>query len=194
VTSALNSAVNVLRIRHFLREDCGLAAIEFAIVLPVMLIALLGAVDIEDGIAVSIKNTITARTITDLVTQYQSIRPADLTTILNASTQVIAPYSAAHLTVTVSEVQIDATGNATIAWSQSFNGTARTVGSAVALPAGVGTPNTYLIWGEASYTYNPTVGYVLTNLITLSNQIFMSPRKSSNVILCSPTDQQCATA
>ena len=160
-----------------------------------MLIALLGAVDIEDGIAVSIKNAITARTITDLVTQYQSIRWDDMTTILNASSEVIAPYPSANLTVRVSDVSIDQnTGIATVTWSRSLPaGSERAIGSVVNLPAGMATNGTHLIWGEVSYNYTPTVGYVLTNPITLTNQIFMSPRKSVDVILCKAGQANCFT-
>jgi Flp pilus assembly protein TadG len=193
--SAPSSIGTFFRIRDFVRENRGLAAIEFAILLPVMLIALLGSVDIEDGIAVSIKNAITARTITDLVTQYQSIRWDDMTTMLSASSQVIAPYSTANLTVRVSDVSIDPnTGIATIAWSRSLPaGSERTTGSVVDLPAGMATNGTHLIWGEVSYSYTPTVGYVLTNPLTLMNQIFMSPRKSTDVTLCLPGQDNCFT-
>jgi Flp pilus assembly protein TadG len=189
------SAPNISLLRDFVREKRGLAAIEFAILLPVMLIALLGAVDIEDGIAVSIKNAITARTVTDLVTQYQSIRWDDMTTLLNASSQVIAPYSAANLTVRVSDVSIDQnTGVATITWSRSLPaGSERAKGSIVNLPAGMATNGTHLIWGEVSYSYTPTVGYILTDPITLTNQIFMSPRKSVEVVLCTAGQVNCFT-
>src|SRR5262249_52119549 len=85
------------------------------------------------------------------------------------------PYPTQSFTVTVSEVTVDANGNATVTWSDSLNGTARSVGQPVTLPAGMNTPNTALIWGETQYVYTPGLGYVLTGSITLSNQIFMSP-------------------
>ena len=66
-------------------------------------------------------------------------------------------------------------------WSDTLNGTARAVGSTVMLAAGLATPNTYLIMGEASYVYNPTYGYVLTGTMTLSDQIFVRPRQSNSI-------------
>ena len=56
-------------------------------------------------------------------------------TILNASQQIIAPFSQANVIVTLSEVSTDASGAATITWSDSLNGTPRPVGQAVTLPA-----------------------------------------------------------
>jgi Flp pilus assembly protein TadG len=195
------------RLRDLARENRGVAAVEFAFLLPVMLIAFLGARDIQDGIAVSIKNAITARTITDLVTQYQSIRWDDMTTLLSASSEVIAPYSTANLTVTVSDVSIDKnTGIATISWSRSLPaGSERAIGSVVNLPAGMATKGTHLIWGEVSYGFTPSYGNFVNSIalligaqqgfsgLTLTNQIFMSPRKSPDVVLCASGQANCFT-
>jgi hypothetical protein len=81
----------------------------------------------------------------------------------------------------VSQVSVDANGNATIAWSDSLNGTARAVGSPVTLPGTLATPNSSYVWGEVKYTYTPTLGYVVTGSWNLANQIFMSPRESASI-------------
>jgi hypothetical protein len=51
----------------------------------------------------------------------------------------------------------------------------------VTVPSALAVPNTYLILGQASYNYNPTYGYVLTNTLTLSDRYFMRPRQSSSI-------------
>ena len=94
---------------------------------------------------------------------------------------VIAPYTAAHLRSVVSELAIDATGKATVVWSDTLNGTARTVGAVVSIPANLAVANTYLLLGEAQYSYTPSYGYVVTGTLTLSDQIYMRPRQSSSV-------------
>ena len=66
------------------------------------------------------------------------------------------------MVVTVSEVTTNGSGQGTITWSCSLNGTARTVGSAVTLPANLQTANISLIWGEVTYPYTPQLGYVIT--------------------------------
>src|SRR5262249_44575042 len=106
---------------------------------------------------------------------------ADVTSILGASSTVMAPYPTQPFSVTVSQVTVDDKGKATIAWSDSQNGTARSVGQSVTLPAGMNVPNSSLIWGETQYVYTPGLGYVLTGSITLSSQIFMSPRNIPSV-------------
>jgi Flp pilus assembly protein TadG len=105
-----------------------------------------------------------------------------MTNMLNATTAVMSPYSTANLKVTVSSVTIDANGVAKIAWSDTFQGTKRAVGSTVTLPAALNVANTSLIWSEVSYSYTPTIGYVVTGTLNLNDQIWMRPRLSDTVV------------
>jgi hypothetical protein len=79
--------------------------------------------------------------------------------------------------VRVSEVTTDASGKATILWSQATsNWSGRVIGSIVTLPTTIDTPNVSYIWGEASYVYTPTIGYQVTGSFTLTDSTFMAPR------------------
>ena len=116
-----------------------------------------------------------------LASQVSSINNADMTNILNASSTVVAPYDVSKLKVVVSAVTIDNAGAATIAWSDTLNGTKRTVGSTVTLPAALNVANSTLILGEVTYDYKPTIGYVITCTLTLSDKIYMRPRLTDTV-------------
>ena len=107
--------------------------------------------------------------------------PVDITNILNASTDVIYPYPSANLQAVVSELSISAQGVATVVWSDTLNGTARTVGSTVTIPTNLAVPSTYLLLGETAYNYKPTYGYVVTGTMALSDQIYVRPRQSNSV-------------
>ena len=171
------------RVADFLGDRRGLSAVEFALLLPLMLTLYLGGVEVSNGVAADRKVAITARTVADLASRMTTIHNVDMTNILGASSAVIAPYSVSNLQVTVSEVSIDNKGNATIAWSDSLNGTAHPVGQTVSVPSALVVPNTpsSLILGEVQYNYNPTFGYVLTGTLTLKGQLYMAPRLSSTV-------------
>jgi len=170
------------RLVSFARDRRGVSAVEFAMLLPLMVTLYLGAVEISQGVGVDRKVTLTTRTVADLASQVSSINYADMTNVLNASSSVIAPFDATKLKVTVSEVKIDASNLATIAWSDTLpGGTARAVGSTVILPQALNVANTYLIWGEVSYSYKPAIGYVVTGTLNLSDQIYMRPRISDSV-------------
>src|SRR5205085_454122 len=102
-----------------------------AMLLPLMITLYLGAVEISQAIGVDRKVSLTSRTVADLAAQVTSIAGSDMGNILGASTSVVAPYDASKLKVTVSQVSIDNSGNATISWSCTRNGSAHGVGSAV---------------------------------------------------------------
>ena len=159
----------------------GISAVEFALVLPLMLTLYLGATEVSLGVATDRKITLTARTVADLASQMQKINNVDMNNLLNASAAVMQPYPTAPLKITVSSVKIDKDGKATIEWSDTRNGTARSPGSAASLPAALTIPGTWLIWGEVQYTYTPAVGYVVSGPLNLKDQIFMRPRISQSV-------------
>lgn len=165
----------------FAGERRGISALEFAILLPVMMTIFLGSFETTQGIAASRKVKLTAYTLADLTTQYTDVTNADMSNILNAGTAIIAPYSASSLQETVSEISINAQGVGTVVWSDTLNGTALSVGQTVSVPASLAVPNTYLVLAQVQYSYTPTYGYVLTGTLTLSDQSFMVPRDSSSI-------------
>ena len=104
-----------------------------------------------------------------------------MTNIFNASTSVIQPYDSTKLKLVVSQITIDANSSAKIAWSCTQGGTKHAIGSAVTLPSALLAPSTSLIWSEVSYSYKPTIGYVVTGTLNLSDQIYMRPRLSDSI-------------
>ncbi len=168
-------------LRNWRRDRRGAAADEFALILPIALFLFTGTVTYGNAIYIDRKVTLTARTVTDLVTQYSSVANTDVQTVLGASAAIVAPYSTANIVVTVSEVQTDSSGNATVTWSQSLNGTKRPVGQAITLPSTIDGANVTYIFGEVSYTYTPAIGYLVTGPMTLHDNTYMAPRISPNI-------------
>lgn len=164
------------------RDRDAIVAVEFAMIAPIALLLLFGEFTMCDAMSVKRKLTITSHTIGDLIARQKDVTPL-LTSILNASAQVIAPYSNANLSVTVSELYTDANGNTTVKWSNTLNGTALTPGSNVVLPNGMAQNSTYLIYSTSTYTYRPILGQsIFGNTITFSSQFYTNPRVFSCVI------------
>jgi Flp pilus assembly protein TadG len=171
----------VRAVSKFRTHERGVAAIEFAMLLPLMLILYLGCIEITTGVAIERKVTLTARALADLSSQFTAIAKSDMTNILNAASDIIAPYPSAQLVAVVSELSINAQGQAVVVWSSAYNGTARTAGSTVTVPTSLATPNSYLLLGEAQYSYAPGLGKSVVGNLTLSNTIYMRPRQSNSV-------------
>lgn len=171
------SLMRCVRDLRLVRDVRGVSAVEFALVLPLMVALYLGLSEVSQAVAIDRKLALTARALSDLSSQAPStISNADMTNILNASTAVMAPYSTSPLAITVSAINIDANGKATIGWSDTRGGTARAVGSSITLPSALATPNTQLILSEASYGYTPAVGYTITGTLTMNEKMYMMPR------------------
>jgi Flp pilus assembly protein TadG len=169
------------RMSRFAGDERGVSAVEFAMLLPLMLTLYLGTVEISQGISADRKVTLTARSVADLVSQTTSVNNAEMNNSLNAATAVMTPFPTNKLKLTVSSVNIDDTGKATVDWSDSLNGTPRAKGSSVTVPTALNVPNSSLIWSEVQYSYTPTIGYLISGTLTLKDQIYMRPRLSEKV-------------
>jgi Flp pilus assembly protein TadG len=175
------------RIACLLRDRRGISAVEFAFVFPVMVTLYLGGTALTQGIVIQRKTALVTSTIGQIASQYTNITNANMTSILAAATSLIQPYPSGQLSVIVSSVVIDSSGNAKIAWSDSTaNTTPHTVNSPVTLPSGVGglaMANTSVIWAQGSYSYTLPVGSAVlgTTSMTLSDQFYLRPRRVNQV-------------
>lgn len=170
-------------LRRLKRDARGVALLEFAFVAPVLLILFVGGYQVMDATSAYRKVTRTVRTLGDLTTQSTSLTTAQADQILNASNKVMAPYPTANAVLRISQVQISATGVATITWSRALNGNGYIPGSVVTLPTGLNQPNTYLIYSEINYNYVPNIASSMLGPIPLRDTILMSPRNSDKIPL-----------
>jgi Flp pilus assembly protein TadG len=185
---AARTALGLRRqLRRFARDRDGVSAVEFALLLPFMLTLYLGGVELGDGMAIKFKTTLVARNVTDLASQFVSINGSNMTSILGASSTVITPYASANMVVTLSELTVNSSGNGVVQWSCSLNGTARTTNSQMTMPTNLQTTGITLLYGEVTYPYTPSMGYVLTGTINIAQSIFFYPRLSSTIQLSSCT-------
>ena len=159
-------------------DKSGVAATEFAMILPLMLVLFFGTVEFSSGVAIDRKVTMMARTLSDLTSQNTSVTDNQLTNIFNASTGIMMPYPSAPTQSTISELYIDpVTKAARVQWSKGA--APRATGSTVVIPTALQVAGTYLIYSEVSYKYVPTIGYVMAKSgITMSDFTYTRPRQS----------------
>jgi Flp pilus assembly protein TadG len=184
-------------LRDWIADGRGVAATEFAFIVPLMLVMFFGTVEFCSAIAVNRKVTLIARTLSDLTSQSTSVADADISTFFTVANKIIWPYTTGTLNPyftspmsgTITELFVDPTTHqAKVKWSK---GTApRTAGSIVTTVGFAATPiptallvdNNYLILSEVSYNYVPTVGYVMAKAgVTLNDVAFTRPRQSTCV-------------
>jgi Flp pilus assembly protein TadG len=174
-----------LRVRELIsglrRDNSASAAVEFAVIVPIMLTLFFGVIEFSSGVAVDRKVTLVARTLSDLTSQSSAVTDTDLANFTITIKAIMTPYPSGLLNSTVSELYVDpATLTAKVKWSK---GTApRGFNTTVAIPTALQIAGTYLIFAEADYTYTPTIGYVMKAAIKLSDFTYTRPRQSACVL------------
>jgi Flp pilus assembly protein TadG len=171
-------------------DESGLALVEFACVMPVLLLMYLGGYQLTDALSCNRKVTITARAIADLTTQNATVTTSTVNTFLSAATQILAPYKASNAVVRVTEFQTDANGNTTVAWSKDNQG-GLTAGSQYTLPPNIKINKSCIILSEVTYAYRPAVSFRIVGPLTLTDHIYMNPRVSPSVDLDGTANTIC---
>ncbi|MBB3932653.1 Flp pilus assembly protein TadG [Kaistia hirudinis] len=171
------------RLRSFRADSSGIAALEFALILPVMLVLYLGGIEVTDGLMLKRKVSHTASAIADLVAQDTAIAStAEMQDIFNAGTTILSPYTTSKLKVSVVAISMDASKKATVSWSQTFNGgSCAAKGSVVTVPADLQSANGFLVRVTTEYAYTPDFGYVLTGTIPLKERFYQAPRSGKAI-------------
>jgi Flp pilus assembly protein TadG len=178
-------ARNVLRRFGAARE--GAAAVEFAIILPVLITLYMGTIEVSDLIAVDRRVSVIAGSMGDLVARADgSITTATLTDYFKAAEGIIVPYAKTGLKQVVTCVAVNNTGVTTVSWSQGYNGgVAKVVGQPFVLPTEMSaiSHNNWVIVSETYYAYKPLLGMIITQPINLHRQSYYLPRYGQYIAL-----------
>ncbi len=178
---------------RFGKDKRGVAAVEFVFIAPLMLTLLFGMIDVSSGVAIDRKVTVTARTLSDLVSQGTKVSSTDISNFFKMGSAIMTPYAVTPATMTqrISAVSIDASKKAKVVWSYtgSVSGPSSvtvTAGYAkdtviTTIPADLLIANTQLIWSEVTYTFTPITGYIIKANVPLSEECFTRPRQSDTV-------------
>ncbi len=188
-----------LRARALLNDCRGVVAVEFAVIVPVMLVMYFGMEEFASALAVNCKVTLVARTLSDLTSQSPSVSDNDLKNFGQTAKAILTPYDPSILKAWITEVYIDpATHVARVKWSKALTidrlGNVTIADPSPAKPSVVPIVDelkidgTYLIWSEVSYKYMPTIGYVMAKAgVDLTDFAYTRPRQSLCVIYPTPT-------
>jgi Flp pilus assembly protein TadG len=198
------------KLQDFRRNERGVAAVEFALIMPFLLTLYFGSMEASALFTVDKRvNTISA-TVGDLVAQTDpdaaadtdpDITQATLTNYFNAAAGIISPYSKTGLKQVVSLVYVKSDGTTKIVWSKA-NGTgavARTAGQAFTPLSTSSVTDTVarggcIVAAETTYSYKPLLGQVFTTSLTLSHTNYFVPRYgATNVITLWDNNTSLAT-
>jgi Flp pilus assembly protein TadG len=167
-----------------LRDRRGVSALEFAFIVPVLILLYVGAVEVNNLLTVYRRTATVAATAADLTAQVKSVSNSDLQDITAAASSIITPYSTEPLKIVISSVVADNNNNTKVAWSYANKGAGRAVGSSYPVPTGLTEANTSVIVAEITYAFTPLVN--LTQVFTpgafdMKRTFYSRPRRSLTV-------------
>lgn len=175
------------------REERGVAAVEFALILPLLILLYFGTVESASLFTVDRRVATVASTMADLVSREKNSisQSTTLANYFQAANGIMQPYPTTNLTQVVTLLKVTSAGATTVVWSVGHNGgVARTVDASYNLPASsqinlLARTNSYLVMSEISYPYKPLFGMVITNAINLSRTEYFLPRYEAKIDLVS---------
>jgi Flp pilus assembly protein TadG len=171
-----------------LASERGVAVVEFALIVPLLLVLYLGSVDVSQGISADRKLASVAGTLGDLVAQTRSELPQSvLNDYFSASQAIMLPFDGDQTSMLLTIVFVDNDGNTSVRTSRGANGaTPQTTNASYPLPAEITNlaRGGYVVVSEAWYSYRPVVGYVITDTsIPLYKQFFYMPRFANEITI-----------
>ena len=165
------------------RDSRGVAAVEFALLLPILALLYVGVVELTQGLMTQQRASHVASTIGDLVSQSSSVTSSQVTDIFSVGDTVMYPYPTATLKMRVSSLSADSKGVVKVVWSQGSGGlTKLAAGSSVSgLPTNVIAPNESVVMAESQDTYTSVFGQIMPNPVVFSQKYYLHPRVSTAV-------------
>ena len=166
--------------RKFIDSRDAIAAVEFALVVPSMLVLYMGTIEISQVITVDRKMSAMAGSLGDLVAQSnEQIETGDLMDYFQAVGLIMAPYSTDNLKQLITMVYVDNDGNASVDWSVGYNGADEIAANTpYTLPIEITSiaHDSYVVVSETQLQYQPWGGYVIEASFNLYKQFFHFPR------------------
>jgi Flp pilus assembly protein TadG len=147
-----------LQIRAMRCDHRGVSAIEFALIVPLLILMYVGIAEMGNLLTVVRRVETMSSTAADLTAQVKQVSNPDLADIFAASTSILDPYPTTPLQVVLSSVVADANNNGKVAWSCASKGSPRAVGSSYPLPANTTVANSSVIVAEITYQFTPLLG------------------------------------
>ncbi len=174
------------------RKDCeGVAAVEFALIAPLMIMLFIGTLEVSAAVSVNRKISRISSVVGDLVTQNDELDGNAINSIMDVASDIMAPYSNT-VKIRITGITV-ADGDATVVWSCNSHWSSVGTGEDYNVPDSIRTNGTFLVAARVQTDYQPMVGWTRYSgsgtgkvsfdqtEITMDEQIFLRPRVGSAV-------------
>jgi Flp pilus assembly protein TadG len=183
------------RFRAFRRETRGLAAVEFGLILPVLITMLFGMGELSLAVFCRTDIAQIASTVSDLVAQESTVASSDLSNVYNAANTILYPYyptlSSAKPTIRITSVIFDTSTNSTtvgkVDWtctqsgSGSLSPASRAKNSTVTFTQPLLSSGGSVVMVEVAYNYASPTTQIVAGSYNMKDQFYTKPRRVGQI-------------
>ncbi|HHK73999.1 MAG TPA: pilus assembly protein, partial [Rhizobiales bacterium] len=180
--SIIEKSAAFLRENVFSRHEKGAVAVEFALILPIMLATYLGVVELSQALNADRKMTRATSAIADLAARSPLFDLTAANNAVKAAEAILAPYDTSTLKFRLSAVKLDTSdGKIKVDWSFAhgsgmspyYHGQVITT-----VPNGLMLPDSSLVIAEVNYEYVSPMGDLFSSGVMLTDTFYAYPRKA----------------
>lgn len=183
-------------IRRFAGAQAGVAAVEFALLVPIMIVVYMGTTEASALITMDRKVQSVAGSVGDLVARENgTISSTTLQDYFQASSGIMTPYTTTDIKQIITSVEVKVDGTTNVAWSREYLNGVMSVGTTyeqnkpyaraedMASMTDI-AKGSYVIVSEASYSYKPLFAQLVYDQpINLYRQSFYVPRFGEPIVI-----------
>ena len=172
-----------MQLRRVARAQGGGAAVEFALIAPVMVLLYCGLAELSLGMMAERRAAHATSIVADLVAQTTSMNASQMTDIFSVADAILQPFPTAPLKIRVTSVKADSYGSPKVVWSQGHSFGALGAGGTVSgMLSGLLAANESIIMAELNYAYDTPLHYAVPTGMSFHQTFYLKPRKSPEVV------------
>jgi len=165
-------------IRKVLLDSRGAAAIEFALLLPLLFTLHIAAAEVLQAYKAQRNAAHIAAAIADITAQSRTLTTAEIDDILAASAAMMHPFPTVRLQQRVASLSASDSGAISVDWQK---GKDYSQAGGPSVPPGYLLPKESVIVTDVIYDYQPTFGLFLPKTIRFTRHAYARPRLSAKV-------------
>ncbi|HTV70053.1 MAG TPA: TadE/TadG family type IV pilus assembly protein [Rhizobiaceae bacterium] len=195
---ALMDVFGLRRLQQLWQDQRGVAALEFALIAPLLLSLYLVTMEVSQGIETNKKVSRVGSMVADLITQQDKITTTELDAIMAIGESILQPYNRTKPTIIITAIQIsnDATPKVEVEWSRKLvNGdySADALhGDPTTVPEKLKIKDSFLIRVQSNLSYSPVITWgtqqkkvlgltAAFDGISMAETYYLRPRMSASI-------------
>jgi len=185
------------RLGAVLRNRSGVAAIEFALIAPLLLTLYFVTIELAQGMETGKKVSRIGSMVADLVAQQgRQVNTGELDPIMEIGEAILQPYNRSRADIVITGIEIDKNSNVKVKWSRAMRGGVfgrdANAGDTTTVPAELKIPETFLLRVTAELEYLPILAWTaqqktsvgllgMFDHIAMQESYYLRPRMSAEI-------------